>query len=165
LATHVADAEKPPLQDIDIIERKNRLRGDEGAVWTACNEVTDKYARKGGDAVGWTMLIEGRGWFGRVGKEMSFGPTTRTRARASVEAFLKGEPFEKTEDERSWRGDCWGILPIVKLEDGLKRVAAMTNPTIEAIRRELAGWNIQDEATIYAIAMQMRVAPSAVRER
>jgi hypothetical protein len=79
------------------------------ADWIAINEITDKLQYKG-TAVGWTMLIEGKGWFGRVGKEMSFGPTSRKRARDAVETYLRGQPFEKHEDERSWRGDCWTLI-------------------------------------------------------
>ena len=41
----------------------------------------------------------------------------------------------------------------------------MLNPTIEAIRRELAGWKIEDERTIHIIAWRMKVAPTAVREK
>jgi hypothetical protein len=40
----------------------------------------------------------------------------------------------------------------------------MLNPTIEAIRQELAGWKIEDKRTIQTIARRMRVAPTAVRE-
>lgn len=83
-----------------------RVRNSE---WTACNEITDKLTYKG-QAIGWTMNIEGKGWFGRVGKEMSFGPTSRSRARQAVEAFLRGEPFEKIDIEQSWRGDCWKLV-------------------------------------------------------
>jgi hypothetical protein len=109
-ATPIADSQNPEKIDEQNQELAKALRRDEGAFWIACNEVTDKFARKGGDAIGWTMKIEGQGWFGRVGKEMSFGPTNRSRARSSVEAFLRGEPFEKHEDEHSWRGDCWRIV-------------------------------------------------------
>lgn len=126
-ATPVAEAEKSPSQDTENVEKKNEFRRDESAFWTACNEVTDKYARKGGDALGWAMQVEHwidfmppdpklsrqilkMGWYGRVGKEMAFGPTTRHRARLSVEVYLRGEPFEKDEDERSWRGDCWSLI-------------------------------------------------------
>lgn len=77
--------------------------------WIAVNDCTDKFQYKGG-AIGWTMNIDGFGWFGRVGKEMSFGPTNRRRARQAVEAFLTGEDFPKLENERSWRGDCWRLV-------------------------------------------------------
>lgn len=77
------------------------VRGDEAPFWTACNDVTDKYARPMSDAIGWTMYIEPvegyteGGWFGRVGDLMKFGPTSRARARSAVEAFLEGQLFQK----------------------------------------------------------------------
>lgn len=56
------------------------------------------------------MLIEGKGWHGRVKDdprgEFSFGPSTRARARAAVEAWLRHEPIEFQGDERAWRGTC-----------------------------------------------------------
>jgi hypothetical protein len=54
--------------------------------------------------------------------------------------------------------------PLAELANGMARIAGMLNPTIEAIRHELAGWNIKDERTIRIIAWRMRVAPTAVRE-
>jgi len=54
--------------------------------------------------------------------------------------------------------------PLVELAEGMARISAMTNPTIEAITRELRGWRIEDERTIQTIAQRMRVAPSAVRQ-
>jgi hypothetical protein len=84
---------------------------DEPYQWTACNEITQKLIRVGSpEAIGWAMLIEGHGWFGRIGKVFSFGPTTKTRAQHAVEANLKGEPFDKLEGENSWSGTCWKIL-------------------------------------------------------
>jgi hypothetical protein len=56
------------------------------------------------------------------------------------------------------------VEPLAELADGMARVAMMLNPTIEAIRRELAGWKIEDGRTIRTIARRMRVAPTAVRE-
>lgn len=83
----------------------------EGFLWTACNEVTQKLTAKGSDKIiGMAMLIDGNGWFGRVGKDFSFGPTTRTRAQKAVEARLNGHPFEKIDFERSWAGTCWKLL-------------------------------------------------------
>jgi endogenous inhibitor of DNA gyrase (YacG/DUF329 family) len=79
------------------------------AEWIAVNEITQKFLYKE-PAIGWAMNIEGRGWFGRVGKDMSFGPTTLHRARLSVEQFIKGEPFAKNKPEQSWRGDCWDLV-------------------------------------------------------
>jgi hypothetical protein len=54
--------------------------------------------------------------------------------------------------------------PLIELADGCGRIAAMINPTIEAIRRELAGWGIEDDRTIRTLAWRMRVAPTAVCE-
>jgi hypothetical protein len=86
---------------------------DETHVWTACNEITHRLARNGRDstndhshAVAWAMLVEGLGWFGRIGEDWSFGPTSLRRAKEAVEAFLRGELFDKFDGERSWRGDC-----------------------------------------------------------
>jgi hypothetical protein len=96
-ATLVADsqkAEKITKQNHDVTEID---RGDEppgrGLFWIACNDVTDKLSKgEGSSAVGWTMNVEGKGWFGRCKSdprgEFSFGPSTRARARAAVEAWL-----------------------------------------------------------------------------
>jgi hypothetical protein len=83
--------------------------------WTACNEATLKLTREGSsNAVGWAILCEvtpGRdAWFGRIGDDFSFGPTTKPRAKAAVEARLLGGPFEKVDGERSWSGTCWKML-------------------------------------------------------
>jgi hypothetical protein len=96
------------------------VRGDEPLIWVACNEVTWRLARGGRPATethchaaGWAMQIEGRGWYGRVRDDRgdwSFGPSTLTRARDAVEAYLRREPFEKTDNERSWSGDCGRLL-------------------------------------------------------
>lgn len=119
-------AKTPDAPDSEKIYEQNQvaagaLRGDESPAfivrnseWMACNEVTDKFVYKD-RVIGWTMRVENfegglLGWFGRVGREMSFGPSTRERARKSVEAFLKGEDFGKTVKERSWRGDCWSLI-------------------------------------------------------
>jgi hypothetical protein len=56
------------------------------------------------------------------------------------------------------------VEPLAELAAGFTRIAGMLNPTIEAIREELAGWKIEDERTIHIIAWRMRVAPTAVRE-
>jgi hypothetical protein len=83
--------------------------------WTACNEVTRKLTFGASDkAVGWVMLAEiGPGrevWFGRIGSDFSFGPTTQARAKAAVEAKLSGQSFERHEGEKSWSGTCWKLL-------------------------------------------------------
>jgi hypothetical protein len=80
--------------------------------WQAVNEVTDKLARESSPtAIGWTTLIEGRGWFGRVRDERadwSFGPSTRPRARKAVEGWIEGTlaGFDKIEGEATWIGNC-----------------------------------------------------------
>jgi hypothetical protein len=56
------------------------------------------------------------------------------------------------------------VEPLAELADGMARIAGMLNPTIEAMRQELAGWKIEDDRTIRIIAWRMRVAPTAVRE-
>ena len=87
------------------------IREDGPLEWTASNEVTRALRRIGSpNAIGWAMLVEGHGWLGRIGEDFSFGPTTQARAKAAVEARLKGEPFAKVDDERSWSGTCWRLL-------------------------------------------------------
>jgi hypothetical protein len=56
------------------------------------------------------MLVEGHGWFGRIGKDFSFGPTSMPRAQKAVEARLLGQLFDKLEGEKSWSGTCWRLL-------------------------------------------------------
>jgi hypothetical protein len=56
------------------------------------------------------MLVEGHGWFGRIGKDFSFGPTSMSRAQKAVEARLLGQLFDKLEGEKSWSGTCWCLL-------------------------------------------------------
>jgi hypothetical protein len=69
------------------------------------------------------------------------------------------------DPSRPLRRDETALMePLVELADGISRIAGMLNPTIEAIRRELAGWKIEDERTIQTIARRMRVAATAVRE-
>jgi hypothetical protein len=104
--TMIPDAQNIKKKDEQNQAPAEAVRGDEGqadkaraATWIACNEITDKFDHRGA-AIGWTMKVEGLGWFGRVGKEMAFGPTTRERARLSVEAYLKGEPFSKKKNVR-----------------------------------------------------------------
>ncbi len=80
------------------------MRGDEKLQWTACNDVTHKLIRIGNpDAIAWVMLVKGHGWFGHIGKEFSFGPSSLPRAKAAVEARLRGRMFDKLEGEKSWR--------------------------------------------------------------
>ena len=80
--------------------------------WLAVNEITDKLNHRG-TAIAWAMHVGGRGWFGRVRDDRgdwSFHATGRQRARAAAEAWIKHEPFEKFEDEASWRGNCMSIM-------------------------------------------------------
>jgi hypothetical protein len=100
-------------QKLEKISKQDQSLADvvRGYEWSAINEVTHKLAPPGGSAVGWAIYIERqKGWFGRVRDDMSFGPTSLRRARESVDAFLRMEPFEKREGERSWRGNCSGLL-------------------------------------------------------
>ena len=107
----IPDAENSPSQPIDFIDRKFGLRGDGPFEWTACNEVTRKLTAKGShDAVAWAMLVGGQGWYGRIGEEFLFGPSTVRRAEAAVEARLLGQMFDKLEGEKSWSGTCWRLL-------------------------------------------------------
>jgi len=92
----------------------------------------------------------------------------RLRAAAGQEP-ASPDPVRRdgsTEDpSRSLRRDETALMePLVELAEGMARISAMTNPTIEAITRELRGWRIEDERTIQTIAQRMRVAPSAVRQ-
>jgi len=87
------------------------LEGGESFEWVACNEITQKLTRPGlsRDAAGWAMRV-GRDWYGRIGKDFSFGPTSLARARQAVEARLMAQDFEKQDGERSWRGDAWDVV-------------------------------------------------------
>lgn len=92
------------------------VRGDESPAfvvrkseWIACNKYTDKLEYKG-RAIGWTMDVENRGWFGRVKDERgewTFGPSTRTRARNAAEAWIKHEPFVKRTGEGMMQKEIW----------------------------------------------------------
>jgi hypothetical protein len=97
--------------------------------WEAVNEVTRRLAKSPlSDAVGWAMLAEvapGREvWFGRIGRDFSFGPATQARAKAAVEARLFGQPFEKQDDERSWSGTCWKMIGGAPEPCGMTEVVA-----------------------------------------
>lgn len=92
----------------------------------------------------------------------------RLRAEASGTADapepVRGDDMRKAAS-RPLRGDETALVePLAELAAGFSRIASMLNPTPEAIRQELAGWNIKDERTIRIIAWRMRVAPTAVRE-
>lgn len=78
--------------------------------------------------------------------------------------LVRGDDTSKAPS-RPLRGDETALgEPLSELAVGMARVSGMLNPTIEAIRNELTGWNIKDERTIRIIAWRMRVAPTAVRE-
>jgi hypothetical protein len=134
-ATHIATTPKP-----EKLVQRNQTPAEglstygpapESLDWIACNEVTLKCVREGSTApLGWAILVEtnpGReAWFGRISvrgangsdssgrSEFSFGPTTKPRAKAAVEARLTGRPFAKSEDkdslERMWSGTCWSLM-------------------------------------------------------
>ena len=82
----------------------------------------------------------------------------------AVPDLVRGDDTSKAPS-RSLRGDETALgEPLAELANGMARIAGMLNPTIEAIRQELAGWKIEDERTIQTIARRMRVAPTAVHE-
>jgi hypothetical protein len=105
------------LQVIDNAEIngtvKDKLRGDETFVWTACNEATMKLTRGNSDrAIGWAMLV-GRNWIGRVRDDRgdwSFKANSKMRACQAVEAHINHAPFEPKEDEAAWRGDAMALV-------------------------------------------------------
>ena len=123
----------------------NPFRGDEGFEWLACNEVTHKLTQKGSpDAIGWAMLVvAGHGWFGRIGKEFSFGPTSLNRARSAVEARLLGQLFDKLEGEKSWSGTCW--RPLSGLEAARANLAEARERLTSLGRRSDVGGGDQHE--------------------
>lgn len=92
----------------------------------------------------------------------------RLRAASAGEpdapVLVRGDDTSKAPS-RPLRGDETALgEPLAELSSGMARIAGMLNPTIEAIRQELAGWKIEDKRTIQTIARRMRVAPTAVRE-
>ena len=92
----------------------------------------------------------------------------RLRAAASGDPDVP-DPVRRDDTSkaasRPLRRDETALMePLTELAAGFSRIAGMLNPTIEAMRLELAGWNIKDERTIQTIARRMRVAPTAVRE-
>jgi hypothetical protein len=103
----------PDKEKTEKIPQRNQSSAERlrGAEWSAINEVTQKLAPPGGNAIAWAMYIGSqKGWFGRIGEEWSFGPTSMLRVRQAIEAHFRNEPFEKREGERSWRGDCMAIV-------------------------------------------------------
>jgi hypothetical protein len=113
----IPESEKIAEENQPVTER---LRGDESpayrvahAKWIACNDVTQKLDYKG-RALGWLAYIEGRGWYGRIRDErgnLSYGPCRSiSRCQRAVEALIKHEPFDKVDNEASWRGDLGKIF-------------------------------------------------------
>ena len=101
--------EKIDEQNQETIEAMSRYEPSRD--WVAVNEITQKLVGKNGTAIAWAIYIDrAGGWFGRVGNDMSWGPTSLNRARESVETYLRCEPFEERKGERSWRGNCMGII-------------------------------------------------------
>ena len=90
------------------------VRGDGPLIWTASNPITRKLTREGSPtALGWATEVAGKRWYGRVRDERgnwTFGPSSLSRARKAVEAWLRHEPFEREEDEAMWAGDLGRIL-------------------------------------------------------
>jgi hypothetical protein len=97
-----------------------RLKG-ETLKWEAYNEVTHKVSIAGknanANALGFTMKTEGcvhpgdDGWWGVVGKEFSFGPSTLDRAKAATEAFLRRDPLLPPRDHERYRqGTVWKLI-------------------------------------------------------
>jgi hypothetical protein len=92
-ASLVADALKTQnkTKQYQLLTRLGR--GGETFVWIACNAITSKLIRPGSDsALGW-VLKDRQGWFGKIGGEFSFGPSTRRRAQKAVLARLEGQPL------------------------------------------------------------------------
>jgi hypothetical protein len=113
-ATMVADSQNPDFKAQRKQYVKRGLRGDERFVWTACNEVTQKLIKEGSTAAtGFAMMVAGKGWFGRVRDdrgEWSFGPSTLSRSKQAVEAWLMHAPFDCQDEERMWAGSAWDIV-------------------------------------------------------
>jgi hypothetical protein len=129
-APTIPDTPKTAKNDTEIVEEfLPTSRGEQPLVWQAVNEVADKLMRAGSaTAVGWTMLIEGKGWHGRVRDErgeFSSSASTRNRARAAVEAWLRHEPIELQGDERAWRGTCDRLVNLI-------RASSRTTPAVDS---------------------------------
>jgi hypothetical protein len=109
----------PPGKNAPFFTKENQTLTDpfrryERFSWTACNEVTRKLTREGSStAIGWAMMVEGKGWYGRVrdGRgDWSFGPAPLNRALKAVEARIDHAPFEPQDNERMWRGDAMAVV-------------------------------------------------------
>jgi hypothetical protein len=124
-APTIPDTPETAKNPTEIVEEFLPMsRGEQPLVWQAVNEVTDKLMRAGSaTAIGFTMLIEGKGWHGRVKDErgeFSFGPSTRKRARGAVEAWLRHEPIEFQGDEGAWRGTCDRLVNLIRVSSRMK---------------------------------------------
>jgi hypothetical protein len=53
---------------------------------------------------------DGHGWFGRLGNTSLFGPTTLARAKAAVDARLRGKDFARLANERLWPVEALDFL-------------------------------------------------------
>lgn len=113
-----------------------------------------------------TLRRRGKRYCSETCRKREENKRLRTAAGGYADATepVRGDDMMKAAS-RPLRGDQTALgEPLAELAAGISRIAAMLNPTIEAIRRELTGWNIKDERTIRIIAWRMRVAPTAVRE-
>lgn len=77
-------------------------------IWRKVNDVTWKLVRRGdpkGEPIAWAIKAsaygwqEAEGWYGRIDKALSFGPTTEARAKSAVEAALREEPIKPRKGE------------------------------------------------------------------
>jgi hypothetical protein len=108
------EGKKAPIFTQENQPLTDPFRRYEGFSWAACNEVTRKLTREGSStAIGWAMMVEGKGWYGRVRDnrgDWSFGPATLSRALKAVEARIDHAPFEPQDDERAWGGDAMMVV-------------------------------------------------------
>lgn len=105
-ATHVAKSQNPTNKPQQLQASPRAMREYEPLLWIVVNDVTRKAVQKGNpsplawvikaSAYGWQ---EAEGWFGRIGCTFSFGPTTEARAKAAVEAQLRGKPSPEPQPE------------------------------------------------------------------
>jgi hypothetical protein len=85
--------------------RSEPTKGAPKGIPNPCTQRVTKSKDPRASAVGWLMQVEGRGWFGRVGKDFSFGPTSIQRARSAVEDHLRGRAGRLKDFPRV--GDPW----------------------------------------------------------
>ena len=117
-ATMVADGESDAPQSLDFVSRKKSMSRDETPLeWRECNEVTWMLIpeqlhppKEASNATAWAMKA-GDGWYGRIGKDFSFGPASLARAKQAVEARLNG-PRLRSARARSHGPVHAGMSPI-----------------------------------------------------